>query len=255
MRNPGWGVVKVCGGSGPRVYGYPVDAVILADSDTSTPGFQVELDEGENRLLIHVYKHGSVCDEDIEENYSLTLTRGTPAEQPENSRPVGLPSINGTAQVEETLIASTSNITDADGLENATFTYQWLSSRDTVIVGATGATYTLVDSDEGKTIKVRVSFTDDRGNQETLTSAATGAVAAKPTAPPPVHRRSVVRPKLDRHSLQSHRAFQTATGLPTLSSPTNGSPTTELVTTPSREQLPQRMPFGLATPVKASRFE
>ena len=98
-----------------------------------------------------------------------------------NSTASGAPAISGTAQVGETLTASTSGISDADGLTNATFTYQWLSSRDTEIAGATGSTYTLTDSEEGKTIKVRVSFTDDRGNQETLTSAATGAVAAAPT--------------------------------------------------------------------------
>ena len=33
---------------------------------------------------------------------------------------------------------------------------------------------------EGQTIEVKVSFTDDRGNPETLTSDPTGAVAAKP---------------------------------------------------------------------------
>ena len=49
-----------------------------------------------------------------------------------------------------------------------------------------GSSYTLADTDEGKTIKVRVSFTDDTGNGETLTSTATDAVAppeppAKPT--------------------------------------------------------------------------
>ena len=35
----------------------------------------------------------------------------------------------------------------------------------------------------GKTIKVRVSFTDDRSNDETLTSAATDTVVAKPDSP------------------------------------------------------------------------
>ena len=37
-----------------------------------------------------------------------------------------------------------------------------------------------MSADEGKTIKVKVSFTDDEGNSETLTSATTAAVAAKP---------------------------------------------------------------------------
>ena len=38
--------------------------------------------------------------------------------------------------------------------------------------------YTLVDADAGKAIKVRVSFRDDRNHQESLTSAATAAVTA-----------------------------------------------------------------------------
>ncbi len=46
--------------------------------------------------------------------------------------------------------------------------------------GGTGASYTLTEDDEGLTIQVWVSFTDDVGNEETLTSAATEAVAATP---------------------------------------------------------------------------
>ena len=38
-------------------------------------------------------------------------------------------------------------------------------------------------NDEGKVIKVTVSFTDDAGNGETLTSAATAEVAPRPNAP------------------------------------------------------------------------
>ena len=51
--------------------------------------------------------------------------------------------------------------------------------------GANKATYTLVAPDENKAIKVEVSFTDDAGHDEMLTSAATAAVAgAQPTEPP-----------------------------------------------------------------------
>ena len=96
----------------------------------------------------------------------------------------GAPTISGAAQVGETLTADTSGITDADGLSNATFIYQWLGSRDTEVQGAASATYTLVAEDEGKTIKVRVTFTDDAGNNETLTSAPTAVVAAAPPPPP-----------------------------------------------------------------------
>ena len=87
--------------------------------------------------------------------------------------------ITGTSQVGQTLIADTSGVTDADGLGNATFNYQWVrkdGSADTDIVGATEATYILTSNDVGKTIKVRVSFTDDRGNAETRTSKATDTV-------------------------------------------------------------------------------
>ena len=80
----------------------------------------------------------------------------------------------------ETLTADTSGIADADGLGNVSFTYQWLAD-DVDIAVATGSSYTLTDADDGKAIKVSVSFTDDEGNEETLTSAAASAVAAAPT--------------------------------------------------------------------------
>ena len=98
---------------------------------------------------------------------------------PSNSAAAGAPTINGTAQVGETLTVSTSGISDADGLANASFTYQWLAD-DAEISGARGSSYTLADADAGKAIKVRVSFTDDVGNAESLTSAATAAVARPP---------------------------------------------------------------------------
>ena len=104
------------------------------------------------------------------------------APPPPNTLATGLPSITGTAQVGETLTADATGISDADGLDNATFTYQWLAD-DAEINGATASTYTLADADAGKAIKVKVTFTDDGGNDEQLTSAATSAVVAAP--PPP----------------------------------------------------------------------
>ena len=97
--------------------------------------------------------------------------------QVENSPATGQPTISGAAQVGETLTADTSGIDDVDGLANATYSYQWLVD-DIDITGATGASYTLADSDEGEAMKVRVTFTDDAGNAEMLTSDATAVVAA-----------------------------------------------------------------------------
>ena len=94
-----------------------------------------------------------------------------------NSAATGAPAITGTAQVGETLTADTSGIADADGLTGASFSYQWLAGGSD-ISGATGSTYTPAGADLGKAVRVRVSFTDDAGHAETLTSAATSAVAA-----------------------------------------------------------------------------
>ena len=59
---------------------------------------------------------------------------------------------------------------DADGLSNVSYTYQWIrvatDSTETDISGATSSAYTLVADDEGKTIKVKVSFSDDANNAE-----------------------------------------------------------------------------------------
>ena len=81
---------------------------------------------------------------------------------PENSPATGAPAITGTAQVGETLTADTSGIADADGLDNAAFSHQWLAG-DADIQGATGSTYTLQDADEGKAVTVKVSFDRRRG--------------------------------------------------------------------------------------------
>ena len=80
-----------------------------------------------------------------------------------NAPAEGQPTISGTPQVGETLTAETGAIEDDDGLDNATYSYQWLAD-DANIPDATGSTYTLADAEEGKTIKVQVSFTDDAGN-------------------------------------------------------------------------------------------
>ena len=115
-----------------------------------------------------------------EETLTSAATGAVAAAPQPNSPATGAPTISGTAQVGETLTADTSGVADADGLSNVQYEYQWMAD-DSDISGATNATYTLVAADENKAIKVEVSFTDDAGNEETLTSAATAAVAAAPT--------------------------------------------------------------------------
>ena len=111
---------------------------------------------------------------------SLTSAATPSVEARPDSQATGAPTISGTAQVGETLTADTSGISDSDGLDNVAFVYQWLAD-DTEISGAAGSSYTLTEFEEGQAIKVRVSFSDDAGNEETLTSTATGSVVAPPS--------------------------------------------------------------------------
>ena len=77
----------------------------------------------------------------------------------------------------ETLTTGRSDIDDADGLSNVACTYRWLANNPD-ISGGTGASYILMNAEEGKAIKVRVSFTDDRSHQETLTGEAAAVTPA-----------------------------------------------------------------------------
>ena len=96
-----------------------------------------------------------------------------------NNRATGAPTISGTVDVGETLTADTSGVSDADGMTGATLSYQWMSydgSRYTDIAGATDSSYTPVPADEGSAFRVRVSFTDAAGYEESLTSARARSV-------------------------------------------------------------------------------
>ena len=180
-----------------------------APEDESVTGYQIlrkRTSRGEQTLLVHVNDTGSTGTEytdsevtpDVLHAYRVkainaagvskrsNVVRVTPVEpeQPSgNTSATGRPSIVGTVRVGETLTADTSGIADADGLDNVSYSYQWVVTDGggyLDISGATGGTYTLVAIDRGLYIQVRVSFTDDAGNGETLTSAATEAVAAAP---------------------------------------------------------------------------
>ena len=59
-------------------------------------------------------------------------------------------------------------------LSNVSYRYQWIAG-GADIDGATGASLALATSQQGQTIQVRVTFTDDTGNSESLTSVATDA--------------------------------------------------------------------------------
>ena len=118
----------------------------------------------------------------------------TVAEAPvvHNTPATGMPVITGTVQVGHTLTADISGIADADGITGVSFNYLWISDNgtdETEIGGGGGgdgvvaSRHVLTADDLGDTIKVRVEFTDDAGHAESLTSAATHAVAPAYTVP------------------------------------------------------------------------
>ena len=108
-----------------------------------------------------------------------------------NAPASGTVTITGTAEVGQTLTVSVSGVTDGDGVpSDVTYTYQWVrvdGTDESDISDATSSTYTLVADDQGKKVMVKVSFTDNTGTAETLTSEAypSGAdtVAADTTEP------------------------------------------------------------------------
>ena len=127
---------------------------------------------------------GAVCTDDgrmLSEGLELIVSGPDSRQQAANTPATGEPAISGTARVGETLTADTSGIADEDGLTNVSYSYQWVAD-DTDIDGATDSSYTLSEDDVGKTINVRVSFEDDAGNEESLTSAATAAARPSLTA-------------------------------------------------------------------------
>ena len=163
LKNPGWGVISTCDWFGNYcTYTYSSDGV-LSDADTDAEGFQVNLNRGENRIGIGVNK-GSIGV--FAKTIRLTVTV-------QNATATGQPTISGTAQVGQLLTADTSGISDVDGLDNVSYSYQWLTSKDVEIDGATSSNYLLQESDDDKAIKVRVTFTDDADHQESLTSSPT----------------------------------------------------------------------------------
>ena len=132
----------------------------------------------------HFYNTGTSAWQLAGSGRSLRMAvKGTAVASSGSNPATGLPAVTGTARVGSTVTASTALIRDADGLTGPAYEYQWLrvdGGSDTEISGATGRTYELTADDAGKRVRVRVSFTDDALNEETLTSSAfprTGTIA------------------------------------------------------------------------------
>ena len=133
----------------------------IADADALTTGQQVNLLVGENTIKVKVTADNGTTTK----TYTVKVTRA--------SNVTGQPALSGFPRVGDVVSASTDGIADPDGLTGVSYVYQWVrvdGTTETNIPGATSETYTLTAADVGKTVKVRVSFTDDAGNPEMATS-------------------------------------------------------------------------------------
>ncbi|MGH8431892.1 MAG: peroxidase family protein, partial [Solimonas sp.] len=93
--------------------------------------------------------------------------------------PVGTMLISDTTPTEGQQLTAIRAFTDPDGPTLPALAYQWLVSSGATfipIVGATLATFTPTQAQVGQQLQVRVTYTDDLGTLETVTSAATSVV-------------------------------------------------------------------------------
>ena len=86
--------------------------------------------------------------------------------------------ITGEARVGKTLTADSSNLSERYGVQVTSMTYRWLADGARV-PGAIARTYKPDDDKQGKRISVMATYTDDRGNEETVISAPTEPLAAR----------------------------------------------------------------------------
>ena len=154
--------------------------ISTATSATYTP---VQADAGSTlKVKVSFTDSGT----NAEEQTSRASLKVVPAA---NTAATGKPTISGPVplRVTHTLTASTSAIRDTDGVTGVTYKYQWVlvdSGTDTDISGATESSYVLETADEGKKVKVKVSFTDNNRNAETVVSDESAVVASAPNRPP-----------------------------------------------------------------------
>ena len=156
--------------------------VIITGSNS--PSYLLTRDDIGKKLLVRVaFFDDAGKTENLESDQFPSS--GTIRNKP-NNQPTGRPTLLGTYQVGHTLTASTSGIGDLDGLTSPGYTYQWQRREIGVytdISGADSMVYTLTADDQGKRVRVQVTFTDDDENVHTLESFPSGVVQAQTSIP------------------------------------------------------------------------
>ena len=141
-------------------------------------------DKGKTITVKAIYTDGAGHAEVVSSDPTAEVSDAAPTPQPPqppatNHEPVGSVTITGDAKVGETLTAS-NDLKDDDGMGQ--ITYRWFAGGQEV---GKGGSYTLQDTDKGKTITVKAEYTDGKGTAETVESAKTAEVADNGQTPPP----------------------------------------------------------------------
>ena len=152
-------------GLGPFTYQWMSDGAAISGAMAAT--YMVTAGDAGKTIMVKVtFMDGGGFMEELTSDPTVTVVS-----TPGNTLATGKPTITGTAQVGEVLMVNTDDIADENGLpETATFTYQWLADGMAIMVAGTDVTYTVTAGDDGKAITVRVTFTDQAGYPEVLTS-------------------------------------------------------------------------------------
>jgi Ca2+-binding RTX toxin-like protein len=130
-----------------------------------------------------------------------------------NRAPTGAVTLSGTATQGQTLTAANS-LADLDGIPTSgsgAIAYQWLAD-GVAISGATSSALVLGQALVGKALSVRASYTDNFGQAETVTSAATSVVANVNDAP--TGAVSISGNASHRHSLSATNTLADVDGIP-----------------------------------------
>ena len=155
-------------GLGTFSYQWQADDVAIANANNSTLTL-TQAQVGKTITVVVSYTDGYETPETVTSDPTVAVENV-------NDLPMGEVTITGAATATpkqgETLTA-VSTVTDEDGL--GTFSYQWQAD-GMAIANSNNPTFILTQDQVGKTITVVVSYTDDQGEDETVTSDPTDVV-------------------------------------------------------------------------------
>lgn len=146
-------------GLGDFSYQWYLDAVPIPNATDST--YTIQLSDVNHTLAV------SLSYIDGNHNKETVYSKEYPINIAANNLPTGSVTIDGIIQIGETVTAINNGISDADGFLGIQF--GWLLD-GVDIVGENNPTYVIKVGDAGKTLKAKIYFTDNLGNNESVLS-------------------------------------------------------------------------------------